>query len=103
MAFAVIKTGGKQYRVNEGSKIRVEKLEIEPGKDITFDEVLLRVDGEKIEVGTPNVQGAQVSAKVLEQNRHRKLVVFKFKNKTRQFKKNGHKQPYTEIEITGIK
>lgn len=103
MAFAVIKTGGKQYRVTEGAKIKIEKIEAEVGKDVTFDEVLLKVDGEKIDIGTPTVKGASVSAKVVEQDKHPKVIVFKYKSKTRQRTKNTHKQPYTEVQIQSIK
>lgn len=103
MAFAVIKTGGKQYRVTPGTQLKIEKIEAEVGKELTFDEVLLKVDGEKINIGTPVVKGALVTAKVIDQNKHPKVIVFKYKSKTRQRTKNTHKQPYTQIEITSIK
>ena len=98
MNFAVIKTGGKQYKVAVGDKLEIEKLDAEAGAELVFDEVLL-VD-EKI--GTPLVNGASVKARVLEQGRADKVIVFKFKNKTRYKKKKGHRQPFTKVEITSI-
>ena len=98
--FAVIKTGGKQYKVAEGDVLRVEKLESKDG-NVVFDQVLLVVNGE-VKVGQPVVSGAKVSAKVLEEGKGDKKLVFKFKSKTRQHKKKGHRQPYTKIEITKI-
>jgi large subunit ribosomal protein L21 len=101
--FAVIKTGGKQYRVAVGSKLKIEKLEAEVNGIISFPEVLLTVDGENLKLGTPMVAGAKVEAKVLTQGRADKVIVFKYHSKTRQRKKNGHRQPFTEVEITTIK
>jgi large subunit ribosomal protein L21 len=98
--FAVIKTGGKQYKVAEGDVLRVEKLETK-GDEVVFDNVLLVVNGE-VKLGKPVVSGAKVSAKVLEEGKGEKKMVFKFKSKTRQHKKKGHRQPYTKIEITKI-
>ena len=98
--FAVIKTGGKQYKVAEGDVLRVEKLESKDG-NIVFEDVLLVVNGE-VKLGKPVVSGAKVSAKVLEEGKGEKKMVFKFKSKTRQHKKKGHRQPYTKIEITKI-
>lgn len=103
MAFAVIKTGGKQYRVQPGDKLKVEKLETVAGKEIAFDQVLLVVDGDNMKLGTPTVAGATVSAKVVSQGRGDKVIVFKYKSKTRRRAKNTHRQPFTEVEITGIK
>ncbi len=102
--FAVIKTGGKQYKVAEGDVLRVEKLDPPAGgKDgnVVFDDVLLVVNGE-VKLGKPVVSGAKVSAKILEEGRGEKKMVFKFKSKTRQHKKKGHRQPYTKIQITKI-
>jgi len=101
--FAVIETGGKQYRVAPGQKLKIEKLDVEAGTGLTFDKVLLTNDGEKIAVGTPYLEGVKVEAMVIKQARAKKIIVFKYKNKTRQAKKKGHRQHYTEIEITGIK
>ena len=99
-SFAVIKTGGKQYKVAEGDVLIVEKL---PGEgEITFDEVLLAVDGDKMTVGTPLVTGAQVLATVLENGKAKKKIVFKYKAKTRSKKKKGHRQAYTKVQITKI-
>ncbi|PIT93406.1 MAG: 50S ribosomal protein L21 [Candidatus Harrisonbacteria bacterium CG10_big_fil_rev_8_21_14_0_10_38_8] len=100
--FAVIQTGGKQYRVSPGNTIKIEKLESEEGSDIVFDQVLLKVDGDNVSVGKPVIEGAKVTAKVLEQGRNKKVIVFKYKSKTRQRTKNTHRQPFTEVEITAI-
>ncbi len=102
MQFAVIKTGGKQYLVSPGQKIKIEKLEIPEGDTITFDRVLL-LYGEKTEVGTPLIQGACVEANVLKQGRARKVLVFRYRHKTRYRKKKGHRQHFTEVEIKNIK
>ncbi|MBI3088980.1 MAG: 50S ribosomal protein L21 [Candidatus Colwellbacteria bacterium] len=99
--FAVIKTGGKQYRVSPGTKLKVEKLTPE-GENFVFDKVLLVSDGKGIKIGKPYLDGARVEAKVLKQGRAKKVIVFRYKSKTRQRKKKGHRQPYTEIEITKI-
>lgn len=101
--FAVIKTGGKQYRVAPGAKLKIEKLEAAPESSVTFDNVLLTVDGDNLQLGTPTVSGAKVTAKVLAQKRADKVIVFKYRHKVRRRKKNTHRQPFTEIEITSIK
>ena len=98
--FAVIKTGGKQYKVAEGDVLRIEKLESKDG-NIVFDDVLLVVNGE-VKLGKPVVSGAKVSAKVLEEGKGEKKMVFRYKSKTRQHKKKGHRQPYAKIQITKI-
>ena len=100
MTFAVIKTGGKQYNVAEGDVLRVEKLETKDG-EVVFTNVLLVVNGE-VKLGKPVVSGAKVTAKVLEEGKGDKKIVFKFKSKTRQHKMKGHRQPYTKIQITKI-
>jgi len=97
--FAVLKTGGKQYLVSPGDKIKIEKLDIEEGKEIIFDQVLLLEKGKSLKIGDPLVKGAKIIAKVLKQDRAKKIVVFKYKPKKRYQKKMGHRQPYTEIEI----
>jgi len=99
--FAIIKTGGKQYKVAEGDVVSIEKHASEDGK-IVFDDVLLTVDGDSIKVGTPFVSGASVAAKVLEEGKGKKKMVFRYKSKTRQRKKKGHRQLFTKIEITKI-
>lgn len=101
--FAVIETGSKQYRVTTGQKLKIEKLEAKEGDVVTFDKVLLTVDGEAMKLGTPVVSGATVTGKVLKQGRADKVIVFKYHSKVRRRKKNGHRQPFTEVEITGIK
>lgn len=100
--FAVIKTGGKQYLVAPGDKIKVEKIEDEKGKEIVFDKVLLLEKNRKLEIGTPFVSGAKVVAKVLGQGKGKKITVFKYKAKKRYKVKKGHRQPYTEVEILKI-
>jgi large subunit ribosomal protein L21 len=99
--YAVIKTGGKQYRVAEGQKVRVEKLAGAAGDKITFGEVLL-VGGDSPKIGQPLVKGASVAAEITAQDRGKKIVVFKFKRRKNYRRKNGHRQPYTELKITGI-
>jgi large subunit ribosomal protein L21 len=99
--YAVIKTGGKQYRVSEGQVLRVEKLNGSAGDTVTFDEVLL-VGGEATKVGQPLVSGAKVSAQITAQDRSKKIVIFKFRRRKNYRRKTGHRQPYTELKITGI-
>ena len=100
--FAVIKTGGKQYLVSPGQKLKIEKLAVPESGDIVFDEVLLIADGEKTEIGTPKVEGAKVEAKVIKNGRARKIIVFRYHNKTRYRKKKGHRQHFTEVEIKRV-
>ncbi|MEK7650523.1 MAG: 50S ribosomal protein L21 [Patescibacteria group bacterium] len=107
MKFAVIKTGGKQYLVAPGDKLKVEKLAKtdvkSEGSEVIFDEVLLTSDGKETKLGTPALAGVKVTAKRVADDRHDKLLVFKYKNKTRYRVKRGHRQPYTEVEILSIK
>ena len=100
--YAVIKTGGKQYKVQEGDTIRVEKLQAEEGGEINLDEVLMLADGESISVGTPTVAGASVAANVQSHGRGEKIKVVKFKRRKHHHKQMGHRQAYTELKITGI-
>ncbi|MBI2055389.1 MAG: 50S ribosomal protein L21 [Candidatus Sungbacteria bacterium] len=100
--FAVIKTGGKQYRVSPGQKLKIEKLDAAESGAVKFDQVLLVADGEKVEIGQPLVKGAKVEAKVLKQGRYKKKNVLKYHRKTRYHKKKGHRQPFTEVEILKI-
>lgn len=100
--FAVIKTGGKQYIVSPGQKIKIEKLPQEDGSEVMFDEVLLLESEKGVEIGNPVVKGAKVKGKVLSQGKGKKVIIFKFKAKKREKKKKGHRQPYTEVEITSI-
>ena len=99
--YAVIRTGGKQYRVSEGQSVRVEKLPGSKGDKVTFSEVLL-LGGEAPKIGRPLIQGAAVAAEITAQDRGKKLVVFKFRRRKNYRRKNGHRQPYTALEITGI-
>lgn len=100
---AVIKTGGKQYLVKPGDKIKVEKLDKKEGEAFAFAEVLLVEKSDKVQVGSPLVDGAKVEAKVVKHGKNDKVIVFKYKSKKRYKRKIGHRQPYTEIEITDIK
>lgn len=102
-SFAIIETGGKQYKVAPGQKIKIEKLEVEPDAAIVFDKVLLKSDGDNLEVGKPYVTGAKIEAMVLRNARERKKIVFRYHSKTRYRKKKGHRQHFTEVEITNIK
>lgn len=101
MKYAVIRTGGKQYKVAEGDKLKIEKLEIEPGKSFDFDEVLLTVNEEKVTIGKPTLD-AKVSATVVDQVKADKISVFKYKAKTGYHKKTGHRQKLTLVEIKKI-
>lgn len=100
--YAVIKTGGKQYKVQEGDTIRVEKLDGSEGDNIKLDTVLMLTDGDKVTVGTPLVEGASVSATVTAQGRGKKISIIKFKRRKNYRKQAGHRQAYTELAITGI-
>lgn len=102
MLFAVIRTGGKQYRVSPGQKIKIEKLPDDVGKRVVFHDVLLVADGDAVSVGTPTVKGASVTAKVLAHGKREKQIVFKMRPKKRYRVKRGHRQPYTEAEIEKI-
>lgn len=102
MKFAIIETGGKQYRVESGEVLRVEKLDVAEGSSVTFDKVLLKVDGDKVQVGHPYLEGVLVAGTVTAQARERKKIVFKYHSKTRQRKKRGHRQPYTEVNIDKV-
>ena len=100
--YAVILTGGRQYRVEQGAVLRVEKLDAEPDAAVTFDQVLLVGEGESITVGAPHVAGATVTAKVRGHGRADKVRIVKFRRRKHHRKQMGHRQHYTEIEITGI-
>jgi len=102
MNLAVIKTGGKQYLVEPGKEIKVEKLEIAEGKEIVFDNVLLLQKNDKLEIGSPKVANTKVVGKVLKQGRGKKVVVYKYKPKKRYHLKKGHRQHFTEVEITKL-
>lgn len=104
MSFAVIKTGGKQYKVAEGGRFLIEKIDHAVGEEFDFDRVLMVGNGsaETTKVGQPLVEGAKVRARVLDNGKAKKKIIFKFKNKTRYWKKKGHRQPYTKVEILKI-
>jgi len=100
--FAIIKTGGKQYKVAEGDVLMIEKLPA-AGETVTFEEVLLMVDGDNVTLGKPMISGATVGAKVLvAEGKDKKKMVYRYKSKTRQHKKKGHRQPFTKVQITKI-
>lgn len=99
--YAIIKTGGKQYVVEEGKVISIEKLDVEEGAEVTFDEVLL-VSGDEVKIGQPNVAGAKVTGKVLEQGKERKIRIFKYKAKSNYRRRQGHRQPFTKVKIEKI-
>ncbi len=101
--YAIIETCGKQYKVSEGDVVFFEKLEAEEGKKVKFDKVILVSDEGKVEVGTPYVKGAKVEGKVIAHGKAKKIVVFKYKAKKNYRRKQGHRQPYTKVEITSIK
>ena len=102
MLHAIIETGGKQYRVGEGDIVFIEKLNVEAGDEVTFDKVLAVVGDETTTFGTPVVEGAKVTAKVVKNGKGKKIHVFKYKAKKNEKKKIGHRQPYTKVEITKI-
>ncbi len=99
---AVIVTGGKQYTVSEGDVLYIEKLNVEAEDTIKFDQVLAVLDGENSKIGAPVVDGACVEAKVVKNGKAKKIIVFKYKSKKSEKKKQGHRQPYTKVEITKI-
>ena len=99
--YAIIQTGGKQYKAAVGDELLVEKIDAEPGAEVSMD-VLLVADGEAVTVGNPIVEGVKATAKVLEQGKGKKVIVFKYKPKKNIRTKRGHRQPYTRVEITAI-
>lgn len=104
MKFAVINTGGKQYKVAEGDILKVEKISdtLKVGDAVIFDKVLLVDDGSTTKIGTPTIAGAKVEAVLTEIGRAKKVIVIKYKQKSRYFKKNGHRQPYSKVEIKTV-
>ncbi len=99
---AIIETGGKQYLVTQDTVLDVEKLESAKDGKITFDKVLLTDDGSSTKVGAPYITGAKVSAEVVQEGRAKKVVVIRYREKSRYFKKRGHRQPYTKVRITAL-
>lgn len=100
--YAVILSGGKQYKVAEGSIVRVEKLRADEGETVELDKVLLIADGDDVKVGAPYIDGGKVTATVKEQGRGKKVKIIKFRRRKHHMKRQGHRQSYTELEITGI-
>ena len=100
--YAVIKSGGKQYRVQEGEVVRLEKIEVATGESVEFDEVLLVANGEDVKVGAPVVEGAKVTAEVVDQLRGDKVKIMKFRRRKHSKKQQGHRQWHTDVKITGI-
>jgi large subunit ribosomal protein L21 len=100
--YAVIVSGGKQHRVKEGETLKLEKLEVETGSNIEFDRVLLIANGDDIKVGAPVVDGAKVTAEVVSHGRHDKIQIIKFRRRKHSMKRQGHRQWFTEVKITGI-
>jgi large subunit ribosomal protein L21 len=100
--YAVIVTGGKQYRVSQGDKLRVEKLDAAEGESVDLDQVLMVVDGEDVKIGTPLLDGGKVTAEVKTHGRDDKVDIIKFRRRKHHMKRQGHRQAYTELEITGI-
>jgi large subunit ribosomal protein L21 len=100
--YAVIMTGGKQYRVSQGDKVRVEKLDAAEGDSVELDKVLMVVDGDDIKIGAPVLDGGKVTAQVKAHGRGDKVEIIKFRRRKHHMKRQGHRQAYTELEITGI-
>ncbi len=101
--YAIIETGGKQYKVAKGDIIYIEKLEVQDGEEVSFDKVLAIGEGEGVKFGTPAVEGAVVSGKLLKHGKSKKIIVFKMKSKKGYRRKQGHRQPYSKVEIVEIK
>ncbi|MCG7201309.1 MAG: 50S ribosomal protein L21 [Gammaproteobacteria bacterium] len=101
--YAVIVSGGKQHRVKEGETLKLEKLEVETGGTVDFDRVLLVADGDDVKVGAPVVEGAKVTGEVVSHGRHDKVQIIKFRRRKHHMKRQGHRQWFTEVKITGIK
>lgn len=100
--YAVFVSGGKQHRVEEGETLKLEKIEVETGGTIDFDRVLMVVDGDNVKIGAPNVEGAVVKAEVVSHGRGEKVKIVKFRRRKHSMKRQGHRQWYTEVKITGI-
>jgi large subunit ribosomal protein L21 len=100
--YAVIKTGGKQYRVNPGEEVKIEKLAGEVGDPVDFGHILLAADGENVKVGNPFLEDVKVTGRITRQGKSKKVIVFKYKRRKGYRKKVGHRQPFTQIRIEGI-
>lgn len=102
MNFAIIETGGKQYKVSVGDKIKTELLDRKEGDSVVFGKVILKAENDKVDIGRPYLKGASVEGKILKEGREKKKIVFKYHSKTRYRKKKGHRQGYSEVEITKV-
>ncbi len=100
--YAVVKTGGKQYKVTQDEYLKVEKLEGNEGDSIELDQVLMIADGDKLKIGSPMIDGGKVTATILSHGRHKKVEIMKFRRRKHHQKRTGHRQYYTEIKVTGI-
>ena len=100
--FAVFVSGGKQHRVNEGDVLKLERLDAKPGEEVVFDKVLLVAEGNEVSVGQPYVDGGKIKAEVLSHERGKKIQVIKFKRRKNYMRRQGHRQWYTQVKITGI-
>ncbi len=100
--FAVFQSGGKQHRVTEGDVVKLEKITAEPGEEVVFDQVLMVANGDDISVGAPYLEGSQVKAEVLRTDRGKKIRIIKFKRRKGYMRRQGHRQWFTEVKITGI-
>ena len=100
--YAVVATGGKQYKVTVGETLRIEKIAGEVGAEVAFDQILLASDGEELKIGQPVLEGAKVVAKIVEQDKAKKVLVFKYKRRKRYRKMQGHRQPFTAVKIEKI-
>ncbi len=103
MSYAIFRAAGKQFRAEKGSVLRIPSIPGDPGSKVTFEEVLLWSDGERVKAGRPVIEGARVTAEILRHGRDRKIVVFKFKRRKNYRRKAGHRQGFTEIKITDVK
>lgn len=103
MTYAIFKAAGQQFRAEKGRTFRIPKVEGEPGSKVTFDDVLLTSDGETVKAGQPKVKGAKVVGQIVRHGRDTKIVVFRFKRRKNYRRKTGHRQPFTEIQITDVK
>jgi large subunit ribosomal protein L21 len=102
MTYAIIVSGGKQYRVKAGDVLKLESLEVSPGEQIQFDQVLATGEGETINIGRPYLEGAKVMGKVLSHGRHKKIHIVKFRRRKHHMKSQGHRQNYTQVEIISV-
>lgn len=100
--YAIVSTGGKQYKVREGEILRIEKIPGEVGSPVSFDQVLMVGDGESVSIGRPSLEGAAVTARIVEQGKANKLIVFKYKRRKRYRRKQGHRQSFTAVKIDAI-